>query len=79
MLLSKITIFSNINAPQFYSFKHKTPVGFAGLRSLNLKDLFISHGASIAYGMELNITLPIFEGGRTALSLHQKFSAFREL
>lgn len=39
-------------------------VGFAGLRSLNLKDLFISHGASLAYGMGPNITLPIFEGGR---------------
>lgn len=48
-------------------------VGFAGLRSLNLKDLFLSHGASVAYGMGPTLTLPIFEGGRLEAELkHQE-------
>jgi NodT family efflux transporter outer membrane factor (OMF) lipoprotein len=48
-------------------------VGFAGLRSLNLKDLFLSQGASVAYGMGPTLTLPIFEGGRLEAELkHQE-------
>lgn len=48
-------------------------VGFAGLRSLNLKDLFLSHGASVAYSMGPTVTLPIFEGGRLDAELkHQQ-------
>ncbi len=41
-------------------------VGFAGLHSLNLKDLFLSHGASVAYSMGPTVTLPIFENGLQA-------------
>ncbi|QSA98907.1 efflux transporter outer membrane subunit [Methylococcus sp. EFPC2] len=44
-------------------------VGFAGLRSLNLKDLFLSHGASVAYSIGPTVTLPIFEGGRLEAEL----------
>ncbi len=44
-------------------------VGFAGLHSLDLKDLFLSHGASLAYSMGPTITLPIFEGGRLEAEL----------
>lgn len=48
-------------------------VGFAGLRSLNLKDLFLSQGASVAYSMGPTVTLPIFEGGRLDAELkHQQ-------
>lgn len=51
-------------------------VGFAGLRSLNLKDLFLSHGASAAYGMGPTITLPIFEGGRLEAELSNQQAAY---
>ncbi|TAN68949.1 MAG: efflux transporter outer membrane subunit [Methylobacter sp.] len=51
-------------------------VGFAGLRSLNLKDLFLSHGASVAYGMGPTITLPIFEGGRLEAELKNQQAAY---
>lgn len=44
-------------------------VGFAGLRSLNIADLFLSHGASLAYSLGPTITLPIFEGGRLEAEL----------
>lgn len=51
-------------------------VGFAGLRSLNLKDLFLSHGASVAYGMGPTVTLPIFEGGRLEAELKNQQAAY---
>jgi NodT family efflux transporter outer membrane factor (OMF) lipoprotein len=51
-------------------------VGFAGLRSLNLKDLFLSHGASVAYGVGPTITLPIFEGGRLEAELKNQQAAY---
>jgi NodT family efflux transporter outer membrane factor (OMF) lipoprotein len=51
-------------------------VGFAGLRSLNLKDLFLSHGASVAYGMGPTLTLPIFEGGRLEAELKNQEAGF---
>jgi len=51
-------------------------VGFAGLRSLNLKDLFLSHGASVAYGMGPTVTLPIFEGGRLEAELKGQQAAY---
>jgi NodT family efflux transporter outer membrane factor (OMF) lipoprotein len=51
-------------------------VGFAGLRSLNLKDLFLSHGASVAYGMGPTVSLPIFEGGRLEAELKNQQAAY---
>jgi NodT family efflux transporter outer membrane factor (OMF) lipoprotein len=51
-------------------------VGFAGLRSLNLKDLFLSHGASVAYGMGPTVSLPIFEGGRLEAELKNQQGAY---
>ena len=51
-------------------------VGFAGLRSLNLKDLFLSHGASVAYGMGPTVTLPVFEGGRLEAELKNQQAAY---
>ncbi len=51
-------------------------VGFAGLRSLNLKDLFLSHGASVAYSMGPTVTLPIFEGGRLEAELKNQQAAY---
>ncbi len=51
-------------------------VGFAGLHSLNLKDLFLSHGASVAYGMGPTLTLPIFEGGRLEAELKNQQAAY---
>jgi len=51
-------------------------VGFAGLHSLNLKDLFLSHGASVAYSVGPTITLPIFEGGRLEAALKHEQSAY---
>jgi NodT family efflux transporter outer membrane factor (OMF) lipoprotein len=51
-------------------------VGFAGLRSLNLKDLFLSNGASVAYGMGPALTLPIFEGGRLEAELKNQQAAY---
>jgi NodT family efflux transporter outer membrane factor (OMF) lipoprotein len=51
-------------------------VGFAGLRSLNLKDLFLSHGASVAYGMGPTVSLPIFEGGRLEADLKNQQAAY---
>ena len=51
-------------------------VGFAGLRSLNLKDLFLSHGASVAYGIGPTVTLPIFEGGRLAAELKSQQATY---
>ncbi|WP_246598866.1 efflux transporter outer membrane subunit [Methylogaea oryzae] len=44
-------------------------VGFAGLRSINLKDLFLSHGSSLAYSIGPTVTLPLFEGGRLEAEL----------
>ena len=50
-------------------------VGFTGLRSLDLKDLFASQGASIAYSIGPTVTLPIFEGGRLEAELaHEQAS-----
>ena len=51
-------------------------VGFAGLRSLNLKDLFLSHGTSVAYGIGPTVTLPIFEGGRLEAELKNQQAAY---
>jgi NodT family efflux transporter outer membrane factor (OMF) lipoprotein len=51
-------------------------VGFAGLRSLNLKDLFLSNGASVAYGMGPTITLPLFEGGRLDAELKNQQAVY---
>lgn len=51
-------------------------VGFAGLHSLNLKDLFLSHGASVAYSVGPTITLPLFEGGRLEAGLKEQRSAY---
>jgi len=51
-------------------------VGFAGLRSLNLKDLFLSHGASVAYGMGPTLSLPIFEGGRLDAELKNQQATY---
>jgi NodT family efflux transporter outer membrane factor (OMF) lipoprotein len=51
-------------------------VGFAGLRSLNLKDLFLSQGASVAYGMGPTLTLPIFEGGRLDAELKNQEAGY---
>jgi NodT family efflux transporter outer membrane factor (OMF) lipoprotein len=51
-------------------------VGFVGLRSLNLKDLFLSHGASVAYGIGPTVTLPIFEGGRLEAELKNQQAAY---
>ncbi len=51
-------------------------VGFAGLHSLNLKDLFLSHGASVAYSMGPTITLPIFEGGRLEAELKNEQAGY---
>ena len=51
-------------------------VGFAGLRSLSLKDLFLSHGASLAYSLSPSITLPIFEGGRLDAELKGQQAAY---
>lgn len=50
--------------------------GFAGLRSLNLKDLFLSHGASVAYGIGPTVTLPVFEGGRLEAELKNQQAAY---
>ena len=44
-------------------------VGFAGLRSVNLKDLFLSHGASLAYSVGPTVSLPLFDGGRLKAQL----------
>lgn len=44
-------------------------VGFTGLRSLDLKDLLASQGASVAYSIGPTVTLPIFEGGRLEAEL----------
>ena len=51
-------------------------VGFAGLRTLSLKDLFLSHGASVAYGIGPTVTLPIFEGGRLEAELKDQQAAY---
>lgn len=51
-------------------------VGFAGLRSLNLKDLFLSNGASVAYGVGPTITLPLFEGGRLEAELKNQQATY---
>lgn len=51
-------------------------VGFAGLRSLNLKDLFLSHGASVAYSMGPSVTLPVFEGGRLEAELKNQQAVY---
>lgn len=51
-------------------------VGFAGLRSLYLKDLLMSHGASLAYGMGPSVSLPIFEGGRLQAELNNQQAAY---
>lgn len=51
-------------------------VGFAGLRSLNLKDLFLSHGASVAYSLGPTVTLPIFEGGRLDAELKNEQAGY---
>jgi NodT family efflux transporter outer membrane factor (OMF) lipoprotein len=51
-------------------------VGFAGLRSLNLKDLFLSQGASVAYGMGPTLTLPLFEGGRLEAELKNQQAGY---
>ncbi|CAG1770518.1 partial Toluene efflux pump outer membrane protein TtgI, partial [uncultured bacterium] len=51
-------------------------VGFSGLHSLNLKDLFLSHGASVAYSMGPVITLPIFEGGRLEAKLKNQHAEY---
>lgn len=51
-------------------------VGFAGLRSLNLKDLFLSHGASVAYGIGPTVTLPVFEGGRLEAELKNEQATY---
>jgi NodT family efflux transporter outer membrane factor (OMF) lipoprotein len=51
-------------------------VGFAGLRSLNLKDLFLSHGASVAYGMGPTVSLPVFEGGRLQAELKNQQAVY---
>ncbi|TRW94722.1 efflux transporter outer membrane subunit [Candidatus Methylobacter oryzae] len=51
-------------------------VGFAGLRSLNLKDLFLSHGASVAYGIGPTLTLPVFEGGRLEAELKNQQASY---
>lgn len=51
-------------------------VGFAGLRSLNLKDLFLSNGASVAYGVGPTVTLPLFEGGRLEAELKNQQAAY---
>lgn len=51
-------------------------VGFAGLRSLYLKDLFLSHGASLAYGVGPSVSLPIFEGGRLDAELSNQQAGY---
>ena len=51
-------------------------VGFAGLRSLSLKDLFLSHGASVAYGIGPTVTLPIFDGGRLEADLKEQRATY---
>jgi NodT family efflux transporter outer membrane factor (OMF) lipoprotein len=51
-------------------------VGFAGLHSLNLKDLFLSNGASVAYSIGPTVTLPIFEGGRLEASLKNEQAGY---
>jgi NodT family efflux transporter outer membrane factor (OMF) lipoprotein len=51
-------------------------VGFSGLHSLNLKDLFLSHGASLAYSVGPTITLPIFEGGRLEARLKNEQAGY---
>lgn len=51
-------------------------VGFAGLRSLKLNELFLSHGASLAYSMGPTISLPIFEGGRLEAELKNQNAAY---
>ncbi|MBS1212548.1 MAG: transporter [Proteobacteria bacterium] len=51
-------------------------VGFAGLRSLNLKDLFLSQGASVAYSVGPTVTLPIFEGGRLEAGLKSEQAGY---
>lgn len=51
-------------------------VGFAGLHSLDLKNLFLSHGASIAYSMGPTLTLPLFEGGRLEAGLKNEQAAY---
>jgi NodT family efflux transporter outer membrane factor (OMF) lipoprotein len=51
-------------------------VGFAGLRSLSLNDLFLSHGASLAYGLGPTVSLPIFEGGRLQANLQHQQAAY---
>jgi NodT family efflux transporter outer membrane factor (OMF) lipoprotein len=51
-------------------------VGLAGLRSLNLKDLSLSHGASIAYSIGPTVSLPLFEGGRLEAELSNQQAAY---
>jgi NodT family efflux transporter outer membrane factor (OMF) lipoprotein len=51
-------------------------VGFAGLRSLYLKDLFMSHGASLAYGVGPSVSLPLFEGGRLDAELNNQQAGY---
>lgn len=51
-------------------------VGFAGLRALNLKDLFLSHGSSLAYSIGPSVTLPVFEGGRLEADLKNEQAGY---
>ncbi|QFY44093.1 efflux transporter outer membrane subunit [Candidatus Methylospira mobilis] len=51
-------------------------VGLAGLRSLNLKDLSLSHGASVAYSIGPTVSLPLFEGGRLEAELSNQQAAY---
>ncbi len=52
-------------------------VGFAGLRSLNFKDLFLSNGTSLAYGIGPTLSLPLFEGGRLEAELSNEQAGYR--
>lgn len=51
-------------------------VGFAGLRALNLKDLFLTHGSSLAYSIGPTVTLPLFEGGRLEAELSHEQAGY---
>jgi NodT family efflux transporter outer membrane factor (OMF) lipoprotein len=51
-------------------------VGFAGLRSVNIKDLFLSRGASLAYSVGPTVTLPLFDGGRLRAELKNQEAAY---
>ncbi|CAL1241666.1 Outer membrane component of tripartite multidrug resistance system [Candidatus Methylocalor cossyra] len=50
--------------------------GFAGLRSVDLKALFLSQGASLAYAIGPTLSLPLFDGGRRRAELKKQEAGY---